>query len=75
MTLRDGVWTCWSAAALMTFWSTHFFAVGDHTVHYGMFNGISDPYLLDADSTLLTVTSKNIFRVTKYPLGKKMVME
>lgn len=37
-----------------------------------MFSGISDLYLLDAHNTLLAVTSKNMFRVTKYPLGKKL---
>ena len=40
-------------------------------MHCGMFSGISGLYLLDAHNTLLAVTSKNIFRVTKYPLGKK----
>ena len=70
-TPRDHVWACWLAPALVIFWSAYFFAVGDHTVHCGMFSGISDLYLLDAHNTLLAVTSKNMFRVTKYPLGKK----
>lgn len=71
-TLRDHIWACWLAPALVRFWSAHFFAVGDYTVRCGMFSGISDLYLLDAHNTLLAVTSKNMFRVTKYPLGKKL---
>lgn len=56
-----------SVSVLLTFCSAYLFIVGVCPEHRGMFSSVSGLYLLGPCCTLLSVTSRNVFRIANCP--------